>query len=202
MNPFVVGIIHLKPPESTLVSEICKLSPTCIDTCHCQMYYVMCKIDIMTIACIHLRHHNHPVSLGVCRDALDNIWSLLGQDVSKTPTAKTFVIAFAASKEFLSSFLLHDNENVNDNGPSTLKGSLLNDVMDQYTVLSYFNICNINSSFHLQFGGKGCVNNILELKKRSTHDFFFKRVYSQAKVQKKFISSRCQLKAQGAELIE
>lgn len=95
--------------------------------------------------------------------------------MSKTPTAKTFVIAFATSKEFLSSFLLHDDDN--DNDPNTLKGSLLNGVMDQYTVFSSPNIHNIISSFRFQYGGKGYVDNILELKKRSKYDIVQESVF-------------------------
>lgn len=105
----------------------------------------------MTRACIYFGHHNHPIFPGVCRDALGNFQSLIGHKVSNSPTAKTFANALAASIEFFPSFLLHDD----DNGPNTLKGSLLNDVMDQYTVLSSFNICNTISSFCLQSGDKG-----------------------------------------------
>jgi hypothetical protein len=111
-TPFKQG--HLPPPESTLVCKVCKVLPICVNFCSGRIYYILGKGDISRV-CIHLGMHNHPISDGICRETLDTISGLIAQEVSKTPTAKNFAIAMAASKEFLDKYLIH-----NGSGPKKM----------------------------------------------------------------------------------
>ena len=173
LNPFPIGPTSSTPTTSSLVCKICKLPPTCINTCPCRIYYILGKRLTMTRACIHFGNHEHPVSDGMCRETIDQIHTLIGEEVSKTPTAKNSAIALAASKEFLSTFLLQTDHNT----PTPLRGPDLNVVMDKFKLLSSPNVRSIISSFRLHSGNKGYIDKILELKKTSRYDYVQESVF-------------------------
>lgn len=173
LNPFAIGQTTSAPSSSTLVCKICKLPPTCINTCPCRMYYVLSKGQTMTRACIHFGSHEHPVSDGMCRETIDKIHALIGEEVSKTPNAKNSAIALAASKEFLSTFLLQDDHHA----PTPLKGHDLNVVMEKFKTLSSPNVRSVISSFRLHSQSTGYIDKILELKKTSRYDYVQESVF-------------------------
>jgi hypothetical protein len=92
----------------------------------------------MTMACIHLGMHAHPISDGICRETFDTISGLIAQEVSKSPTAKNSTIAMVASKELLDKYLIYS-------GPGSKKmlwGKELEDVMDKFEHLNSSNLRN------------------------------------------------------------
>ena len=101
---FEVGMHPLK--GSTLVCNICKSPPSYLAICPAKIYYVLGK-DYMTRAYVHLGSHRHHVKVGIYRDAMERIRSLLGDQVKRTPMAtnSSIVLEEARSSSVNCSFV-------------------------------------------------------------------------------------------------
>ena len=159
-SPFHIG--GDPPPGSSLVCKVCKTPPSCLDSCPAKMYYVLGKGD-MTRACIHLGHHHHPVSHGVCRQSKVEIVDLIGREVERTPTATNSAIALAASKEFLAKYLLRSD----DDPTKVMDLQSMKFVMDRYQHLSTPTIRNTVTSFKRIARG-GIIDSITGLRGQSS----------------------------------
>lgn len=94
--PFAVGGVAL---------ENSKLEGIMFDTCvHC---FISCSHNIHPLNIsrdveglyTHGRH-NHPISNGMCREALNIAYKCVANEVMKTPIAKNFALVMATSKHF------------------------------------------------------------------------------------------------------
>ena len=70
--PFDVGNIAFT--RSTIECKVCCLTDVCIDLCHTRIIYVHSTSGWMSMACIHLGVHDHPMVNGTCRESLDMIY--------------------------------------------------------------------------------------------------------------------------------
>jgi hypothetical protein len=61
------------PPVCTIVCRFYVASPFCVNTCLCQIYHVIHKLQSLSRATIHLGTHEHLVTKGMCREALEEI---------------------------------------------------------------------------------------------------------------------------------
>jgi hypothetical protein len=136
----------------------------------------------MSRACIHLGMYNHPVSDGIYRETLDMISSLIAQEVSKTPTAKNFAIAMAASKEFLDKYLIH-----NSPGPKKmLRAQEVEDILDKFEHLSSPNLRNTISL--CRSGGKrGAYDSNMAMKKYTTIEYIHANVFPRQGKEKVYV---------------
>ncbi len=104
-TPFNVGA---SPPEgSSFHCKICFHPPSCLALCTAQIYYIFSTSPGMQRACIHLGHHDHPVAEGQCRESVDSTYQRVAAEVAKTPKATISSIQMAASKTFLTDYLLN-----------------------------------------------------------------------------------------------
>ena len=70
-------------------------SPECIALCHARILYVHFTSLGMSMICIHLGVHDHPISTGTFQESLDTVSQCVANEVMKTPIAKNFVIVMA-----------------------------------------------------------------------------------------------------------
>ncbi len=75
---------------------------------------------------IHLGTHEHLITEGMCREALEEIKLVEGQ-VSRTPDTKISTITLNANKAFLAHHLFNKN---GEEHVEILKGEKLNEVME------------------------------------------------------------------------
>jgi hypothetical protein len=61
------------------------------------MYYIMHKQENLTRATIHLNTHDHPVVEGCSRKVVEQVKSLVQEEVACTSGATTLAIALAVS---------------------------------------------------------------------------------------------------------
>ena len=170
LHVFAVG--ENPPSNSTLVCRICKSPPSCLDSCPCRMYYVVNKSSLNR-ACIHVGTHQHPIAKGICRESVERVTKIVGNEVNKTPTAKNSAIALAASKEFLSSEIFAlDREDT----PEPLRGDSLVKVMERFRILSSPNIRNAIATFRPTAAG-GPLDNIIKLKMKSPYAYIQDSVF-------------------------
>jgi hypothetical protein len=121
---------------------------------------------------MHLGMYNHPVFDGICRETLNTISSLIAQEVSKTPIAKYFATAMAASKEFLDKHLIHSGP-----GPKKmLWGQELEDVLDKFEHLSSPNLRNI-ISLSRSGGKRGKYDSIMAMKRFTTIEYIHGNIF-------------------------
>jgi hypothetical protein len=92
------GTDHITPAKCTVVCRFCKTMPICLKLCSCKMFYIIPKNYNMSKATVHLGRHDHPVTDGDCREALDLIRTQIYAQVAKTPNAKTSAIGLAVGK--------------------------------------------------------------------------------------------------------
>lgn len=90
---------------SIVVCKVCKVPPPCLAPCSAKIYYVFGK-DQMTMACVHLGSHIHPIKLGDYRDSIKQSRSLISKQVRQTPTATNLSFVLEASKELIDALLL------------------------------------------------------------------------------------------------
>jgi hypothetical protein len=117
--------------------------PFYIDMCKCITYCILHKIIAFTRVVIHFKRHVQLVQDGMCRESLEDIKTLVENEVSHTLNIST--IGFFMNKSFLSQHLFNED---GDNSIELLKGEHLNKVMDNFMPLCFPNICNVNSVVH------------------------------------------------------
>jgi hypothetical protein len=170
VTPFSIG---MDPPlHSTITCKICNSPPVCLATCNARMYYIFSRGDRSRV-CVHLGHHEHPVSDGICRETLDKISSMLQREVARTPQAKISAITLSCSKEMLDSELVHNGE-----GPKEkLTGQSLEAVMDKYELLASPSVRNNIVSLKHTPGKTGVIDSIMALKDSSKIDFIHGNIF-------------------------
>ena len=153
--------------KSTLACKLCRSPPICIALCDARIYYVTSTDPERTRVAIHLGHHYHPISKGVDQSAMDIMHDCVAKEVQRTPKATNSAIIMAASKNFLSDYLICPASR-----SSTLEGASMDAVLDQFETLSSPNIRNLVSSCKRFYsGGKGVMDNIMDLKESSKFVF-------------------------------
>ena len=153
--------------KSTLVCKLCQTPPICLALCDARIYYVTSSDPECTRMAIHLGHHHHPISKGVDQTAMDIMHDCVAKEVQRTPKATNSAIVIAASKNFLSDYLIRPGS-----GSSNLEGASMDAVLDQFETLSSPNIRNLVSTCKRFYsGGKGVMDNIMDLKETSKFEF-------------------------------
>ena len=137
-TPFSIG--GVPPSTSTVVCKVCRTHLVCLALCSARIMYVYCSDQNTTRAAVHLGRHVHPVSDGVCMEALDQMYECVAEEVRNTPKGTNSAIVIAASKKFLADYLLRPKA-----GQGHLRGASLDNVMDKFTTLSSPNIRNFVS---------------------------------------------------------
>ena len=91
----------------------------------------------------------------------------IAKEVQRTPKATNSAIIMAASKNYLSNYLIRPSFE-----SSNLEGASMDVVLDQFETLSSPNIQNLMSTCkNFYSGGKGVMDNIMELKESSKFVF-------------------------------
>ncbi len=142
--------------------------PFYIDMCKCITYYILYKIIAFTRVVIHLKRHAQLVQDDMCRDSLEEIKTLVENEVCCTPNVKNFTIGFFMSKSFLSQHLFNED---GDNPIELLKGEHLNKVMDNFMPLCFPNICNIVVLFKHHPTNRGYIDNIFLFKSKNRYNY-------------------------------
>jgi hypothetical protein len=94
---------------------------------------------------IHFKRHAQLVQDDMCKESLEEIKTLVENEVSRTPNVKNSTIGFFMSNSFLSQHLFNED---GDNPIELLKGEHLNKVMDNFMPLCFPNICKVNNVVH------------------------------------------------------
>ena len=107
-EPFLIS----GPPSlgSMLVCKMCKEPPKCMSLCRARIFYVYGD-HTMERACIHLGQHQHPVRIGIYRDARKKIDALIEEHVERTPQATVSKIVMEARKDLVGELLLCNEGN-------------------------------------------------------------------------------------------
>jgi len=97
---------------------------------------------------------------------------LLAHEVARTPNAKNSTIAMVTSKEFLDTFLIH-----NEPGPKEmLHNNALENVMDKFHLFSSPNVQNMISSLRNNNKGGGEIDWILDMKECNKMEYIYNNV--------------------------
>lgn len=94
------------PKKFSVECKVCCAPPTCLVVCHTKIIYVQSQSHVTSYACIHLRVHNHHVSIRVCHELLDMVFQFVTNEVSKKSTAKNSTIVIIVIKRFLAYYIL------------------------------------------------------------------------------------------------
>jgi len=80
---------------------VCRSLPICLDVCHANKLYIHYASLELSRTCVHLGVHNHPMSIGVCREFLDMAFLCVANEVFKTLIVKNSTIVMAINKQFM-----------------------------------------------------------------------------------------------------
>jgi hypothetical protein len=100
--------MQLIPFASLLGCKFCHVFPFCISSYNGKIYYVVHKLQSLSIVVIHLGVHNHPAADGECMESLEETKRLIVEEVNWTPDTKMFTISLSANKTFLARHLLNE----------------------------------------------------------------------------------------------
>ena len=160
---------YAKPPRRyNLVCKFCKVIPSYLALCPCKMYYVISKDPEMSRACIHFGSHEHPMTKGNCRAAMDQIWDSVKAQVAKTPTAKASAIGMFVGRELLMKGLINE-----DGNSKVLSEEELSQIFEKWSSLSSLTLNNLIHDARVTLGGSGYVDSILKLKRGSMYDYIY-----------------------------
>ena len=158
-KPFVVG--GSPPLGSTLVCKICKEPPRCVETCEAKIIYIHGD-ESMQRAYIHLGHHRHPVKISDYYCIRKKIVELIEEHVERTPQAPFSKIVMEASKDLLSEYLFHNE----DDPGRMLSVEELEPVFDSYKELNSPSLINKVTTFKC-LRRFGVMDGITKLRKLS-----------------------------------
>jgi hypothetical protein len=132
------------------------------------MYYVVHSLSNLSRVAIHLEAHAHFVSKGKCKKSLEEMMSMVVEEVLRMPNATSFAISLATSKAFLSChFFIKDGEVFME----FLKCEKSNQAMSMFVPLCFPNIHNLVSSIKHRLGNMGSLDSILMFKSLSPYDY-------------------------------
>jgi len=125
---------------------------------------------------------------GRFKEVVEQVKSLIKEEVLRTPKVTTLVIVLATSKTFILEHLLNkDGEGLVE----VLKGEKLRQVMDKFIALFLPNVWNLVAFFKHRPRNRRYVSNILTLKTNSGFDHIQNIVFQGKKLKRKCFCSRC-----------
>ncbi len=155
------------PSASSFGCKFHHAPPLCVEDYNGKIYYVVHKLQFMSIVAIHYNVHNHLIMDGKCWKFIVETKKLIIEEADRMLDAKISAISFSDNKTFLVNYLLDDSTN---GMIELLKGKQLKHIQDKFYEWSLPNVRNFVVSFKHHSRG-GYIVSILEFKSKNHHDY-------------------------------